>query len=332
MQVSISPSATGGDLRAINFSFGESLDRDPRDEPILDGNALLTQCIDWSARVHDVLYVVAGNQGSGGIPIPTDQFNGINAAYSTQRDGRFTKVDFANISDLPVGVGRSLIQREINTGLRRAISLVAPGSKISLSDLDGKPVKVSGTSFAAPHVTASVALLQEFGDRQWRTSQPNWSIDSRRHEVMKAVLINSADKIQDSGDGLRLGMNRTTLTKKNTTWLDSDAYKDPKIPIDMQMGAGELDVFRAYQQFSPGQWNPQKSVPAVGWDYRAVQANSYQDYVLSQPLQQGSFAAITLTWDRLVELNDQNNNKEYDVGREFSRSRLEQLGYLSNAS
>ena len=57
-----------GDVRAINFSFGESLDRDERDEAKLDGKALLTYCIDWSAKHHDVLYIVAGNQGKGGIP------------------------------------------------------------------------------------------------------------------------------------------------------------------------------------------------------------------------------------------------------------------------
>ncbi|WP_416670910.1 S8 family serine peptidase [Egbenema bharatensis] len=58
----------GGDLRAINYSFGESLDRDPRPNAVLDGNALLTQCVDWSARVHDVLHVVAGNQDRGASP------------------------------------------------------------------------------------------------------------------------------------------------------------------------------------------------------------------------------------------------------------------------
>ncbi len=41
----------GGDMRAINFSFGESLNRDPRKQAILDGNALLTLCIDWSSRI-----------------------------------------------------------------------------------------------------------------------------------------------------------------------------------------------------------------------------------------------------------------------------------------
>ena len=325
----------GGDVRAINFSFGESLQRDSRSESLLDGNALLTKCIDWSAKVHDVLYVIAGNQGSGGIPIPTDHFNGITAAYSTQREGIFTKVDFANLSAAPLGIGSRLIKREINSGPRRAINLVAPGSNISVYDLEGKIIEVSGTSFAAPHITASVALLQEYGDRvlqetllgnpQLLSSQPNWSIDSRRHEVMKAVLLNSADKIKDKGDGLYLGMSRTMEGKDSRNWLDSDAYKDDGIPLDMQMGTGHLNVFRAYQQFSPGQWSPTATVPPVGWDYRTVEESSTQDYLLAQPLKQGSFVALTLAWDRVVELEDTNKNNAYDVGEDFRDRGLNDL-------
>lgn len=315
----------GGDVRAINFSFGESLERDSRTDPVLDGNALLTQCIDWSSRVHDVIYVIAGNQGSGGIPIPTDNFNGVNIAYTTRRQDVFTKVDFANLSAAPVGIGRRLINREINVGPRRSINLAAPGSNIDLLNLEGKVDSVTGTSFAAPHVTASVALLQEYGDRQLRAKQSNWSLDSRRHEVMKAVLLNSAEKIKDSGDGLRLGMSRDILTKDNRNWLESDAYKDKKIPLDFQMGTGQLNAFRAYQQFSPGQWKPDAALPPIGWDYRTVKESSFQDYVLEQPLQQGSFVSVTLAWDRLVELQDKNNNKQYDVGESFSDRGLNNL-------
>ncbi|MEO1068232.1 MAG: peptidase S8 and S53 subtilisin kexin sedolisin, partial [Cyanobacteria bacterium J06638_6] len=97
----------GGDVRAINFSFGEPLSRDPRPNPVLDGNALLTQCIDWSARVHSTLYVIAGNQGRGGIPIPTDNFNGINVAYSRQVNGEFNKIDYSNLSSEPSGAIQS---------------------------------------------------------------------------------------------------------------------------------------------------------------------------------------------------------------------------------
>ena len=324
----------GGDIRAINFSFGESLKRDPRKDAKLDGNALLTQCIDWSARVHDVLYVIAGNQGKGGIPIPTDNFNGITTAYSTKRQGKFVKVDFANLSAKPEGIGRRLIKQEINFGSRRAVSLVAPGSKIAAYNLDGKVRHSSGTSFAAPHVTGTVALLQEFGDsvlagklkdNRLLLLSKNWSVASRRHEVMKAVLLNSAEKIEDRGDGLLLEMTRTLLSKKNRTWLQSDAYRDQRIPLDIQMGTGHINAFRAYQQFSSGQWSPQTPVPARGWDYRDLEIYSYREYAIEPSLAKGSFVSITLAWDRLVELEDKNSNQQYDPGESFRDRGLNNL-------
>ncbi|MBD2439467.1 S8 family serine peptidase [Nostoc sp. FACHB-110] len=321
-----------GDVRAINFSFGEPLNRDPRPNAVLDGNALLTLCIDWSSRVHDVLYAIAGNQGKGGIPIPTDNFNGVNVAFSSRRDGIFNKVDVSNLAGVNQGVSGRLAGKEFNLDGRRAISIVAPGSNIPLLNPDGKINKATGTSFAAPHVTATVALLQEFGDRQLRTNKPNWSVDSRRHQVMKAVLLNSADKIQDTGDGLRLGMTRTLIDKQNKNWLESDAYKDPKIPLDAQMGTGHLNAFRAYEQFSAGQWQPTAAVPGIGWDYREVKAANAVEYQLAKPLKQGSFVSITLAWDRLVELSDRNQNQQFDVGETFSDKGLNNLDlYLVKA-
>jgi hypothetical protein len=340
----------GGDVRAINFSFGESLRQDPREKPVLDGNALLTQCIDWSARVHNVLYMVAGNQGKGGISIPTDNFNGINVAFTTRLDGIFRKVDFANLGD-PVGAGRPIEGIESNLGTRRAIGLVAPGDDITLVNLNGTLSTSSGTSFAAPHVTATVALLQEYGDRQLRQScQPQvgcslpWGLDARRQEVMKAVLLNSADKIKDTGDGRNLGMSRTVLDKNNLTWVESDAYQSPTLPLHVQMGTGQLNAFRAYQQFSPGQFPPTIPVPAIGWDYRSVTLSPpnaaarrsedmiVQEYLLEQPLQRGSYVSVTLAWNRIVELVDQNNNREFDLGERFRDRGLNDLNlYLMPA-
>ncbi len=315
------------DVRAINFSFGESLDQDPRPNANLDGNALLTQCIDWLARTHNVLYVVAGNQGKGGIPIPTDNYNGINVAFSTRRDGIFTKVDFANLGSNFSGFLSRLEGKEGNIDGRRGISLVAPGSNLALLGLDGKVSYGSGTSFAAPHVTATVALLQEFGDRQLRTHQPNWSINSRRHEVMKAVLMNSADKIKDDGDGLYLGMTRTLIDQHNLNWLESDAYTNKNIPLDNQMGTGHLNAFRAYQQFSAGQWYPQQPIPPIGWDYNTVEVkgNTFQDYLIGKPLKQGSFVSITLAWDRLIELNDYQKKGDFQIGATFRDRGLNNL-------
>lgn len=331
----------GGDVRAINFSFGESLRFDPRAKPQLDGNALLTQCIDWSARVHNVLYVIAGNQGKGGISIPTDNFNGVNVAFTARVQEVFSRVDFANLGDPTSSATKGL---ESNVGARRAIALAAPGHDVSLVNPNGSVTTSSGTSFAAPHVTGTIALLQEYGDAAIRRSPRDrsipWTLDARRSEVMKAVLLNAADKLKDSGNGLLLGMSRTIADKNNRTWLDSDAYRDSQIPLHAHMGTGQLNAFRAYQQFSAGQWTPEANIPAIGWDYRTVGSDPdsqspapvYRDYLLEKRLQKGSFVAVTLTWNRLVELIDKDQSGEYTLGEEFRDRGLNNLDlYLMQA-
>ncbi|MDJ1169867.1 S8 family serine peptidase [Roseofilum sp. BLCC_M154] len=324
-----------GDLRAMNFSFGESLNQDPRPNALLDGNALLTQCIDWSARVHNVFYVIAGNQGRGGISIPTDTYNGVTVAFSKLYDDRYSKIDFANIGDPNLGNPSRIIGYETNTDNRRSIGLVAPGHQVPLVNLDGTVGYSSGTSFAAPHVTATIALLQEYGDRQLAQSKadplkselsPPWTMAARQQEVMKAVLLNSADKLQDLGDGLNLGMSRTLYDQNHQSWLTSEAYNNAQIPLDIQMGAGHLNASRAYEQFSAGQWTPDNPVPAIGWNYDQIEnAGSYQDYILDSALQQGSMLSVTLAWNRLVELNDRNQNQAYDIGETFDDRGLNNL-------
>ena len=308
-----------GDVRATNFSFGEPLDRDPRRrEAKLDGDALLTQCVDWSSRVHKLLYVIAGNQGRGGIPIPTDNFNAINVAYSRRIDGKFVRVDYANLTSEPLPTRYYGFGAESNVGDRRSINIVAPGGNIGMFDPDGTPIVNSGSSFAAPHVVATVALLQEFGDRQFRTGASNWSLDSREPLVMKSVILNAADKLQDSGDGNLLGMSRTLLDEGGRDWTEGDAYQDEKIPLHAELGTGHLNAFRAYEQFAGGQWAP-GSVPLVGWNYsdNVEMSAGIEDYIFEQPLAKDSYLSATLSWERVVELND-SSDEYFDSGEGFA--------------
>ncbi|MEL7068389.1 MAG: S8 family serine peptidase [Cyanobacteria bacterium J06581_3] len=311
-----------GDVRAINFSFGEPLSRDERPNARLDGDALLTQCIDWSSRVHKLLYVIAGNQGRGGIPIPTDNFNGINVAYSRRVNGQFVRLDTANLTSEPPASATRGPGVESNTGARRSINLVAPGSEIEMFDPDGNRIVSSGTSFAAPHVVATVALLQEFGDRQIRSGVSNWSLNSREPLVMKSVILNSADKLEDPGDGSLLGMSKTLLDEGGKDWTASDAYDNQEIPMHVELGAGHLNAFRAYEQLAGGQWAP-GAVPVLGWSYSSVLPDSSEDFVFEQPLQGGSYVNATLSWERTVELNS--SDEYYDIGERFTGSALSNL-------
>jgi len=244
--------------RAVNHSWGKATES-PGDP--LDGNSLLTLALDWSASQHNVLHLVAGNQGAGGRPVPKDNFNGMTIGRSTKAtDGVFRQVSPGNNFS------------EDADGDRTSIALIAPGDDIELNLFnDAHRTTAGGTSYATPHVTGTVALLQQYGENRISAGAARWNANMRRHQVMKAVLMNSADKLEDTGNGLRLGMTRTVLDQSGNDWLNSEAYTGPMadvLPLDDQMGTGHLNAKRALQQFSAGEQEANAgAVPLVGWDY-----------------------------------------------------------------
>lgn len=312
-----------GDVRAINMSFVIPLDSP---EHVRDGNQLLTQFVDWSASNDNVLYVVAGKNTTNpaGFSIPAENFNGLTVAATARVGGVYSRV--ATINDFS----------EDATGLRTSVSLLAPGDDVEVAGLNNLGSIEDGRSIAAAHVTGTVALLQQYADERIDASAVGWTgtfetqPTAHRHEVMKAVLMNSADKLIDDGtfapEGSLLGMERTVLDQQGNNWLVSEANDDSTltgagdIPLDDQMGAGHLNAKRALQQFLPGEFDSDGAdVPSIGWDYGMTSGEDDTNvYHFGEELQAGSYISLTLAWDRVVEFDtDGGTLGMYDIGDTF---------------
>jgi hypothetical protein len=314
-------------VQTINHSWGK--DRlDPND--LFDGNSQLTLGIDWIASEFDVLNIVAGNQGqpvSDNRSIPKDNFNGMTIGRSSR------------IGDVYRQVSSQNNYTQNATGDRTSIALIAPGDNVETASGGNSEVIASGNSFSAPHVTGTAALLHQYAsERISNAPSDQWSINgnAHRHEVMKAVLMNSADKIEEGSineingvpipAGGLLGMERTVVMQDGTSdWFDSDAYDDSTLgqgqffPLDEQMGTGHLNANRALTQFRSGEQNYEDGdVPLIGWDYGTTTGEGDNNrYRFSEELLGGSFVSITIAWDRHVEFNDTDSDNRFDSDETF---------------
>jgi hypothetical protein len=308
-------SGAGVRVRAINFSAAREL-QIPVEQ--LDGNSFPTKFVDWSARRQDILYVLAwGNDNSPTQRVPTDNFNGMTVAASEICS------DSNNTACAPnMHAYRKFGSVNNTQGLpepfpRTAISLIAPGQDVGSVGFNDTPGIGNGTSAAAPHVTGTVALLQQYTTQQMGLTEPNprFGPNSQRHEVMKAVMMNSADKL----NGVH-GSTRDVLSLNNMNWLSSPAATDPSIPLDTYIGAGHLNAKRSVQQYAPGEYDP-GNVPWIAWDYGGVGGSGMQQYTFNQPI--GGYIAATLAWDRRVFSTEQCGSTTYCEGDQFTNQPIE---------
>ncbi len=146
---------------------------------------------------------------------------------------------------------------------------------------------VSGTSFAAPVVAGSAALIYDaaytlMGDND----------DARDARVVKAVLMNSADKTRnwDNGQIAHPNNHGGVLTTQG---------------LDNRVGTGRLNLDKAFEQFLFGTTDvPDDNqgnlgmVEESGWDLGTVNEGTTNNYFIGQPLESGSTFNATLTWYR----------------------------------
>ena len=202
--------------------------------------------------------------------------------YAINRDGfsSVVGVNNGNSTVLPALLGQSY--HTISVGL------VNGNHSAGFTTLDGsgriKPDIVAPdefTSFATPMVASAAGLLTA------KLAAPPYSLTGAdKPRVVKALLLASATK--------------------NTVaaWSNSSSR-----PLDLRYGAGELNIYHAYQALRAGRGNASNTtlLNPRGWAAETVSANSSKTYFFS--IAAGApatpFSAV-LTWHRLLSQHGSN--------------------------
>jgi hypothetical protein len=144
-----------------------------------------------------------------------------------------------------------------------------------------------GTSFSSPTVAGGAALLHDAAYTMFPSNS-----DSHDARVLKATLMNSADKIPGWNNGQDPHPNGNGGVR-TTQGLDN------------RVGAGRMNLNRAFDQYLGGTSDvPGTSlgnlgdVGAIGWDFGRVGQGIDNDYYIDPLLGASTQFTATLTWFR----------------------------------
>jgi subtilisin family serine protease len=256
----------------------------------LDG--LAAQC------PNTTLVISAGNSGTSrnAVTGPAAGWNGISVG-ALANDGSNHYDAIASFSSRGPQDYFDPVNRTIYR-VHAVVDLVAPGDSLTAAyyggatggnknnTADGGPDKylagISGTSFSAPIVAGGVALLKSASKGR---GLPTTSLDTR---VIRAVLMNSADKTLPGWDNGQTVVGGVTVTTQSLDWT---------------FGAGRLNLDTAYDQYLSGTKDLAGLAGGVissgGWDYGKLAGIATQnDYSFDVALKGGSILDVTLSWFR----------------------------------
>lgn len=293
-----------GTVDVITSSWGSS------DAP--GGDSYFTVALD--AIAHKGGKLVCVSAGNGGpdrntVGTPANGFNTLAVGALTQSRAAQGVVDYDAVADFssrgPQDLAIPLDPDGNSTrtvrGARARVDLTAPGTSLFLAAYLGRtggnqyldpsfPLPsgdgyyfngIGGTSFATPIVSGGAALL---ADVAW--AKYTFNTVSRDGRVLKAVLMNSADK----------------LPGWTSNAVISGGISITSQGLDYDSGAGRINLHTAYHQFLDGTADVPGTgggaVANVGWDYAEVKTNvgASVSYPITSYLVGGTVFSATLTW------------------------------------
>jgi hypothetical protein len=265
------------------------------------------------ANPRTLVTLAAGNtvpsgEGPNRVGSPASGYNGLSVAALGPNGGAFDLPSYFSNGG-PNDYSDPTVAGGIISAARQVVDIAAPGENFSTAYYGGEtggngaglfgaangPAggpnwytrNVSGTSFAAPTVAGGAALLYDAAYAVLGATP-----DARDARVMKAVLMNSADKTLDwdNGQAAHPNGNGGVLTTQG---------------LDNRVGAGRLNLTQAYSQLLGGTTDVAGvgqgllgTVDPTGWDFGLVREGTENDYLLDGVLQAGALVNATLSWFR----------------------------------
>lgn len=250
--------------------------------------------------------VSPGGEGPNRVPFPASNYNSIAVAGLASNGGAY------NIPSFFSNGGPNDYFDPVNGtigAVRQVVDIAAPAEGFATAYYGGEtggngptltgPANgpaggpdwytrnISGTSFSTPTVAGGAALLYDAAYAVLAATP-----DARDSRVMKAVLMNSADKTQDWDNGQIVHPNGGGGVQTTRG-------------VDDRLGAGRMNLDRAFDQLLSGTTDLAGTshgmlgtVKPLGWDFGEVEQGLTNDYLINGVLPAGELLTATLTWFR----------------------------------